>query len=330
MARFPVLPFWVDAYLADTIHLSTKEHGAYLLLLMTAWRMPDCSLPDDDRMLAKFARMDGRGWRFMRPVMEQFFDINNGRWRQIRLTKERKNVVERSDKMKENAQARWLKNKETANANAKQTPCKQDATISISKSISSKKESVSIEEAISAYNELADEIGLPKAQRFTESRRTALRLRLEECGGLEGWAVALAKIRGSPFLRGENDRGWRASLDFMLRQSSFTKIMEGAYDRPATPDPTEAIRRGILAGMGDELGAVGSGTEGGDGGSGERGNGKGAGDVDTVPTEGAGGVSGKAVPHVGGLRGEGGRDGVDGDLPGHVGADAGGLAGRGG
>ena len=41
----------------------------------------------------------------------------------------------------------------------------------------------------------------------------------------------------APFLCGENDRGWRANIDFFLQAKSSTKLMEGAYDdkRPGTP-----------------------------------------------------------------------------------------------
>lgn len=93
-------------------------------------------------------------------------------------------------------------------------------------------------QAFDAWNDLARDIGLPIAQVFTARRQSALKARLAEVGGLDGWGVALAKIRGSPFLRGETSRdGWKADLDFLLQQKSFTKLMEGSYDRSASRKP---------------------------------------------------------------------------------------------
>lgn len=85
-------------------------------------------------------------------------------------------------------------------------------------------------QAFEAWNDLASELGLPKAQILTAERRRKIKSRLNECGGLDGWRDALAKIRGSPLCRGENDRGWRADLDFLLQRKSFTRLMEGSYD----------------------------------------------------------------------------------------------------
>lgn len=73
MAEFPALPLFTDAYLADTRHLNTEEHGAYLLLMMEAWRRPECSLPDDDRLLARLAGLPLDRWQEVRPVVMQFW-----------------------------------------------------------------------------------------------------------------------------------------------------------------------------------------------------------------------------------------------------------------
>ena len=85
-------------------------------------------------------------------------------------------------------------------------------------------------QALSDWNTMADRAGLPTAQRLTKTRRAKLNARLKECGGLAGWADALARVEASSFLTGDNPRGWRADLDFMLQESSFTKLIEGRYD----------------------------------------------------------------------------------------------------
>lgn len=94
MAEFPAMPLWTDAYLADTTHLTTIEHGTYLLLLMVAWRAPEKTLPDDDRLLARYAKLTPQQWRKMRPVMLEFWQVKDGRWIQKRLIDEA-NVVKR-------------------------------------------------------------------------------------------------------------------------------------------------------------------------------------------------------------------------------------------
>lgn len=123
MAEFPALPLWTDAYLGDTTHLTTIEHGAYLLLLMTAWRTRDCQLPDDDRLLARYARLNSQQWKRMRPIIAAFFIVEDGVWRQGRLTDERGAVerhrLQQSEKGKAGAQAKSLKRQERDKAAAK-------------------------------------------------------------------------------------------------------------------------------------------------------------------------------------------------------------------
>lgn len=113
MAEFPVLPFFTDAYLADTRHLTAAQHGAYLLLLMTAWRSTDCRLPDDDNFLARAAAMDTRTWKANKEVVMAFWRKDETqKWCQGRLEDERKNVVEQRSKNVAAGKASALKRKE--------------------------------------------------------------------------------------------------------------------------------------------------------------------------------------------------------------------------
>jgi hypothetical protein len=83
-------------------------------------------------------------------------------------------------------------------------------------------------EAFNAYNAVALECGLPQAAKLTPDRQRKIIARLKDYG-LDGWNQALANIERSSFLTGTNDRGWRASLDFLVKPDSFAKVHDGGY-----------------------------------------------------------------------------------------------------
>lgn len=62
MSAAPSMPIYWDAYLADTTHLTTEEHGAYLLLLAAMWRRGG-SVPDDDKDNARILGLSAAKWR---------------------------------------------------------------------------------------------------------------------------------------------------------------------------------------------------------------------------------------------------------------------------
>jgi uncharacterized protein YdaU (DUF1376 family) len=92
VSEFPSLPLFTDSFIADTGHLTAHQTGAYLMLLMMAWRMPDCRLPDDDLKLARWARVAPRQWPHTKPVVMEFWTLKDGFWSQKRLMKERDSV----------------------------------------------------------------------------------------------------------------------------------------------------------------------------------------------------------------------------------------------
>ncbi len=114
MAEFPALPLFTDAFIADTSHLTALQTGAYLMLLMVAWRTSDCCLPDDDRLLARYSRMDFRAWKTHKDVIMSFWNKNeNGRYYQRRLRDERKYVEDKRNKNVSAGRASALKRHET-------------------------------------------------------------------------------------------------------------------------------------------------------------------------------------------------------------------------
>jgi uncharacterized protein YdaU (DUF1376 family) len=67
----PWMPLYVGDYLGDTGHLTTTQHGAYLLLMMHYWRKGE--LPDDDRQLSKIAKLPLKTWCEYRAILQDFF-----------------------------------------------------------------------------------------------------------------------------------------------------------------------------------------------------------------------------------------------------------------
>jgi len=99
MSQFPSLPLFTDAYFGDTKHLTCEEHGAYLQLLMIAWRSPGCGIPNDDAKIARMIGLSAKRWQAIKPTIMAFWSLDeDGFWRQSRLTKERRWVAERSEK----------------------------------------------------------------------------------------------------------------------------------------------------------------------------------------------------------------------------------------
>jgi uncharacterized protein YdaU (DUF1376 family) len=81
------MPLYIGDYLSATQHLSTEQNGAYLLLLMSAWKFGG-ELPDDDEQLSSIAKLPLERWIKTRQVLCRFFEIKAGVWTQGRLTAE--------------------------------------------------------------------------------------------------------------------------------------------------------------------------------------------------------------------------------------------------
>jgi uncharacterized protein YdaU (DUF1376 family) len=67
------MPFWVGDYLRDTQHLTTEQHGAYLLLIIHCWQHG--AIPPDDVGRAQVARLlPVSRWNKIKAPVEAFFE----------------------------------------------------------------------------------------------------------------------------------------------------------------------------------------------------------------------------------------------------------------
>ena len=95
--------YWAD-YFGDTTHLTTLEHGAYILLLGTYWRRGR-PLPDDDKWLAIVCKLTPKRWRVVRQKVSHLFQIKDGQWEHKRLEKEILKSSERLNSARSNCRA---------------------------------------------------------------------------------------------------------------------------------------------------------------------------------------------------------------------------------
>lgn len=80
------------------------------------------------------------------------------------------------------------------------------------------------------WNRAAQEMGLPKVREMTEARQKRALTMIRKYGR-EGFVEAISAIERSTFLRGQTEQQFKADLDFLLQQKSFTRLIEGFYDR---------------------------------------------------------------------------------------------------
>ena len=254
-AKRPI-PIWCDALQRDTQHLEADEFGAYLSILMAMWGREKCDFPDDDRKLARVSRVSRRLWTArIWPSLSEFFTIENGAITQKRLQKEaaytERQVTHQSNRKTGKKHGKPLKTNnvtksgdisvDTSGDNPTQLPNYPTERIEANASLSSgddlPKPVDEISLAVNEYNEAAKASGWPCIRILSKARRSALAARLNECDGIDGWRVALEKAQASNHCCGNNERGWTANFDFLSRQSSFAKLMEGNYDNRSNNTP---------------------------------------------------------------------------------------------
>lgn len=90
MAALPYMQLYIADYLADTMHLSTEEHGAYLLLMFNYWQTGR-AIPKN--RLAKIARVSDSRWAELQIALKEFFEDDGENWIHLRIERDIEAVV---------------------------------------------------------------------------------------------------------------------------------------------------------------------------------------------------------------------------------------------
>lgn len=229
----------------DTMHLNDEQELIYRRIIDFYMEVSKGPIEDNDQTLANIARFPIDRFSPHAAVIRKFFKLCNKNKNPsgtgyLMLTRCEAILADQVERREKKRGAGSLGGKAKANKNkgnvakAKQNDATiQDNTDKVDTNVSTSRRAQTppsdVVKAFTMYNETAERCGIPKAQRLNKAREARLAARIRDAGGLEGWGAAMAKIEGSDFCTGRKT-DFKATLDFILQDSSFTKLMEGNYD----------------------------------------------------------------------------------------------------
>lgn len=71
-------------------------------------------------------------------------------------------------------------------------------------------------------------LGISSVKSISNNRLTLVKARIAE-HGLDVFLEAIKSINESPFLLGQNEKGWVITFDWFIKPSNFAKVLEGNY-----------------------------------------------------------------------------------------------------
>lgn len=242
-----LLPYF-HMYAAETLsderfsQWNVSERGAWLTLVLHAW--VNGSIPSERDALARIVHMPPRAfdtvWRAIGDRFVAHPDAD-GRLTSARLEIEREKAQARASAGKAGATSRW--NKKTGmrpqcdrNATAEQSQCLTIGAPNAPNPAQPSPDNPSPEQAqvgspvptpsdegeplqrvLAIWNEVCVPVGYAKALNTPRQRKFA-RTRMRQAGWFDAFKAACAFLAVSPFYRGENDRGWCATVGWLLEK----------------------------------------------------------------------------------------------------------------
>ena len=227
--KSPAFQFYARDFLADiNVQLMNMEQrGMYITLLSYAWL--EVGIPNNMRKLNLLCNNPNNFDELIGDVLACFEEID-GRLYNGRMESVRTEQIERKEKASEagkvGAKKRWQ-----SHSNPIATALRPHSTATSSASApapATTKKYVPYEDIVGNYNRILGDI-LPQAKAINAKRKALIRSIWKDNPDTAFFVDLFTKVSKIPFLIGENDKGWMADFDFILRPDKVTKITEGSY-----------------------------------------------------------------------------------------------------
>ena len=96
------------------------------------------------------------------------------------------------------------------------------------------------QEVVELYNSIC--VDLPFVKTITNARIKTIKTRLRD-HSIDELKELFETAQGTPFLKGDNNRGWKAGFDWLMNETNMTKVLEGYYNKTKPKDdPSESWR----------------------------------------------------------------------------------------
>jgi uncharacterized protein YdaU (DUF1376 family) len=222
------MPIYIGDYLADTGHLSTEGHGAYMLVLFHQWRQGHF-LESELPAITKYASS-----ATLAAIKQLLSKDEDGLWYSRRCDLEKQKRGALKERARKGGKGKAKKGAKAAKAAAKTllNGCSNHG-MSESQSQSTLELTLLSPEATSdpppevtdsqvrpedfgnIWNQNCGKL-LPKIRDFTASRRKQVSLRMKEGITPELFTQAVKCCTEKPFLRGEGNRHWVTTFDWLF------------------------------------------------------------------------------------------------------------------
>lgn len=282
--KAPAFQFYASDFLSGTTFLSAAAVGAYIRMLSQSWTsgpIPDSPVafhkamglgPTDPpfdviwgELRCKWVRNE-QGWineKLEKVRADQVaFRASRGKAGRASGRARRRKKYEHSL----NIRSTQVSTKDQQNTNPSVFDLRSSSSVSgLQPSASEKRERLS---PLPSPDDLRDEWNvittdpIPQCRELSAERTRKAKTRLRE-RPLTEWREVMERIQASAFCRGENDRGWVATFDWLLQADTAVKVLEGKYDNRGSPsrgsrtgDSTEAAKdylKGKLQSMDAEI-----------------------------------------------------------------------------